>query len=54
MAGGRWHGRNRANRDFLGRAVRFLVASGIRQFLDIGVPDDPGKFWVLAGVGRKP
>jgi hypothetical protein len=26
----------RANRDFLGRAVRFLAASGIRQFLDIG------------------
>jgi S-adenosyl methyltransferase len=26
----------RANRAFLGRAVRFLVASGIRQFLDIG------------------
>jgi SAM-dependent methyltransferase len=26
----------RANRKFLGRAVRFLVQSGIRQFLDIG------------------
>ncbi len=26
----------RANRSFLGRAVRFLAASGIRQFLDIG------------------
>jgi hypothetical protein len=26
----------RANRDFLGRAVRFLVAAGVRQFLDIG------------------
>ncbi len=26
----------RANREFLGRAVRFLAASGIRQFLDIG------------------
>lgn len=26
----------RANRDFLGRAVRFLAASGIDQFLDIG------------------
>ena len=26
----------RANRDFLGRAVRFLSAGGIRQFLDIG------------------
>jgi SAM-dependent methyltransferase len=26
----------RANRAFLGRAVRFLVAQGIRQFLDIG------------------
>ena len=25
-----------ANRDFLGRAVRFLAGSGIRQFLDIG------------------
>jgi hypothetical protein len=26
----------RANRDFLGAAVRFLCAAGIRQFLDIG------------------
>ena len=26
----------RANRAFLGRAVRFLAESGIRQFLDIG------------------
>ncbi|HMH93378.1 MAG TPA: SAM-dependent methyltransferase [Streptosporangiaceae bacterium] len=26
----------RANRDFLGRAVRFLSDAGIRQFLDIG------------------
>jgi SAM-dependent methyltransferase len=26
----------RANRDFLGRAVRFLSAAGVRQFLDIG------------------
>jgi SAM-dependent methyltransferase len=26
----------RANRDFLGRAVRFLAAEGVRQFLDIG------------------
>jgi SAM-dependent methyltransferase len=26
----------RANRDFLGRAVRFLAAAGIGQFLDIG------------------
>ncbi|HEY3981840.1 MAG TPA: SAM-dependent methyltransferase, partial [Streptosporangiaceae bacterium] len=26
----------RANRDFLGRAVRFLSSAGIRQFLDIG------------------
>ncbi|HEX5294433.1 MAG TPA: SAM-dependent methyltransferase [Streptosporangiaceae bacterium] len=26
----------RANRDFLGRAVRFLSGAGIRQFLDIG------------------
>jgi hypothetical protein len=25
-----------ANRDFLGRAVRFLSAAGIRRFLDIG------------------
>ena len=29
-------GIGRANRAFLGRAVRFLAASGIRQFLDIG------------------
>jgi hypothetical protein len=26
----------RANRDFIGRAVRFLSSAGIRQFLDIG------------------
>src|ERR1700733_13877353 len=26
----------RANRAFIGRAVRFLAAAGIRQFLDIG------------------
>ena len=26
----------RANRDFLGRAVRFLTAAGIGQFLDVG------------------
>jgi SAM-dependent methyltransferase len=26
----------RANRAFIGRAVRFLAASGVRQFLDIG------------------
>ncbi|MGQ4431241.1 SAM-dependent methyltransferase [Streptomyces sp. SAS_260] len=26
----------RANRDFLGRAVRFLIASGVRQFIDLG------------------
>jgi hypothetical protein len=26
----------RANRDFLGRAVRFLVESGVRQFIDLG------------------
>ncbi|MEJ3750019.1 SAM-dependent methyltransferase [Actinomycetes bacterium KLBMP 9797] len=26
----------RANRDFLGRAVRYLVGQGVRQFLDIG------------------
>lgn len=30
---GRWA---RANRAFLGRAVRFLLGAGIRQFLDIG------------------
>jgi hypothetical protein len=27
---------SRANREFLGRAVRFMTAAGIRQFLDIG------------------
>lgn len=26
----------RANRDFLGRAVRFLVGAGVRQFIDLG------------------
>jgi hypothetical protein len=32
----------RANRAFLGRAVRFLSAAGVRQFLDIGsgIPTD--------------
>jgi hypothetical protein len=32
----------RTNRDFLGRAVRFMAGEGIRQFLDLGtgVPDD--------------
>ncbi|WNI18690.1 SAM-dependent methyltransferase [Actinacidiphila sp. ITFR-21] len=33
----------RANRDFLGRAVRFLAESGIRQIIDIGtgIPTSP-------------
>ena len=32
----------RANRAFLGRAVRYLTAeAGIRQFLDIGTPSPP-------------
>lgn len=26
----------KANRDFLGRAVRYLVAAGVRQFIDLG------------------
>src|SRR5918999_2713787 len=26
----------RANRDFMGRAVRFLVRAGVRQFIDLG------------------
>jgi hypothetical protein len=41
----------RANRAFLGRAVRYLAAdAGIRQFLDIGA----GKSTLWCGVGRKP
>jgi hypothetical protein len=28
--------RARENREFLGRAVRFLVAAGVRQFIDLG------------------
>ena len=37
----------RANRAFLGRAVRFLATAGVRQFLDIGTglpgPDNTGQ-----------
>jgi S-adenosyl methyltransferase len=52
----------RANRAFLGRAVRFLAAeAGIDPGLvpvhqwrpGPGDPADPGKAWLLGGVGRK-
>jgi len=44
-----------ASRAFLGRAVRFLAAAGIRQFLDIGsgVPTRPLQVGNLVGVARK-
>jgi hypothetical protein len=47
------------NRAFLHRAVRFLVDTGIRQFLDIGsgipdeVGDQPQRSATYAGVGCK-
>jgi hypothetical protein len=42
----------RANRAFLGRAVRFLAEAGIRQFLDIGtgIPNDGNVHAVLEQV----
>jgi hypothetical protein len=42
----------RANREFLGRAVRFLAESGIRQFLDIGtgLPTQQNVHQVSQGV----
>src|SRR3954451_11819224 len=42
----------RANRDFLGRAVRFLAESGIRQFIDIGtgIPTSPNTHEVAHAV----
>src|ERR1700727_1483056 len=39
----------RANRDFLGRAVRFIAGAGVRQFLDISHGNPP---WV--GVHEGP
>jgi hypothetical protein len=53
----------------LGRAVRFLAAAGIRQFIDIGsgmfipewrpdspanMPGDPHRYGNLVGVAQKP
>src|SRR5256885_15585190 len=42
----------RANRAFLGRAVRFLADAGIRQFLDIGsgVPTQGNVHEVARGI----
>jgi SAM-dependent methyltransferase len=44
----------RANRAFLGRAVRFLTAAGIRQFLDIGsgIPTE-GNVHEIAGPSAR-
>jgi S-adenosyl methyltransferase len=49
----------RANRAFLGRAVRFLAGqAGIRQFPEWrpdspdDITEDPAKYWALVGVGR--
>jgi hypothetical protein len=43
----------RANRAFLGRAVRYLAQeAGVRQFLDIGTGIPTAGFW--CAVGRKP
>jgi trans-aconitate methyltransferase len=43
---------NRANRAFLGRAVRFMAEAGIRQFLDIGtgIPSANNTHEVAQGV----
>jgi SAM-dependent methyltransferase len=40
-----------ANRDFMGRATRFLVAQGVRQFLDIGtgIPTSPNLHEIARG-----
>ena len=54
----------RANRAFLGRAVRFLAReAGVRQFLvwmpewrpdsPADVPENPRQYWALVGVGRR-
>lgn len=42
----------RANRDFLGRAVRFMAEAGIRQFLDLGtgIPGDDNTHAVALSV----
>jgi hypothetical protein len=42
----------RANRDFLGRAVRFMAESGVRQFLDLGtgIPSDDNTHAVALSV----
>ncbi|NUR02444.1 MAG: SAM-dependent methyltransferase [Streptomyces sp.] len=42
----------RANRDFLGRAVRFLAEGGVRQFIDIGtgIPTSPNTHEVAHAV----
>lgn len=42
----------RTNRDFLGRAVRFMADQGIRQFVDLGtgIPDDDNVHAVAQAV----
>ncbi|HEY8546613.1 MAG TPA: SAM-dependent methyltransferase [Acidimicrobiales bacterium] len=42
----------RANRDFLGRAVRFMAEAGVRQFLDLGtgIPSDDNTHAVALSV----
>jgi hypothetical protein len=42
----------RANRDFLGRAVRYLAGTGIRQFIDIGtgIPTSPNTHEIAQSV----
>jgi hypothetical protein len=42
----------RSNRAFLGRAVRFLVDAGIRQFLDIGTGLPAADNSAAAGAGQ--
>ena len=46
----------RANREFLGRAVRFLSEAGIRQFLDIGsgIPTEGNVHRSPSGPTRAP
>src|SRR5882757_10685777 len=44
----------RANRDFMQRAVRFLVESGVRQIIDVGtgVPTSPNAHEVAHAVSK--
>jgi hypothetical protein len=42
----------RANRDFMRRAVAYLAAEGVRQFLDVGtgIPTEPNLHEVVQGI----